>query len=665
MPLLRTVDLGHSFGARELFAGVELRLETRDRVALVGPNGVGKTTLLLLLAGEIRPSAGHILREEDFTLGVLRQEAVLTFAGQDNTVFEEMQSVFSDLREQEVQLRKMEKALGAGDTSDALLEAYGELQQAFDMAGGYGYEVEIKRVLQGLGFAPEEWHLPLSHLSGGQKTRLLLGRLLLEKPDLLILDEPTNHLDMEAIRWLERTLRHWLGALIIVSHDRYFLDAVAGKVWDMDQGRVTTYRGNYSSYVRQRRESWEREQNLFAAEKERMEAELAFIRKHIAGGKSDIAKGKLKRLTRDIVLIEQVGVTAKEGKSWSEVGGRVRTMSANEATHRLGQLRAPNDGPPPLTIRLQPEQRSARGVLRAGELIVGYEGKPLFLSGPFQLERRDCAALLGPNGSGKSTFLRTIMGEIRPLRGSLKFGDGVEPGYFAQAHEQLDERKTVLDELLAAKPISPEDGRKYLASYLFRGDDVFKQVAALSGGERARLALALLAAAGANLLLLDEPTNHLDIPSQEILQSVLEQFDGTILLVSHDRYLVSRLATQVWEIEDEQMQVFEGKYEDYLRFREAGEEGFIPGPDDEQGRALDWVADVAPPPVGKKAQRELQHRRYVLQGVIEDTEFQIQQLDYQLARAEEGSAASIELQTELAEAKERLEALNDELDALH
>ena len=257
--------------------------------------------------------------------------------------------------------------------------------------------------------------MPLTHLSGGQKTRLLLGRLLLEKPDLLILDEPTNHLDMAAIQWLERTLRNWVGALIIVSHDRYFIDAVASQVWDMENGRVTAYRGNYSSYVRQRRAAWEREQSLFTAEKERMEAELDFIRKHIAGGKTDIAKGKLKRLTRDIVLIEQVGVGAKDSKSWLEIGGRVRTFSANEAARRLRDLRGPDDGPPALNIRMQPDLRSARSVLRAKNLTVGYEDKPLFAVDPFQLERMDCAALIGPNGSGKSTFLRTVIGEIRPL----------------------------------------------------------------------------------------------------------------------------------------------------------------------------------------------------------------------------------------------------------
>ena len=293
------------------------------------------------------------------------------------------------------------------------------MQEQFELAGGYSYQVEIKRVLQGLGFPPQEWDTPLLHLSGGQKTRVLLGRLLLEKPDLLILDEPTNHLDIAAVEWLERTLRSWAGALIIVSHDRYFLDSVVSQVWEMNRSHLTAYRGNYSNFVRQRQEAWEREQRLFSAEKERLENELAFIRKHIAGGKRDIAKGKLKRLTRDIVLIEQVGVSGMEGKSWLEIGGVYERSAPIRQRAGCVTLKPPGDGPPPLNIRLQAEQRSARSVLRARRVTIGYENKPLITADPFQLERLDCAAILGPNGSGKSTFLRTVLGELRPLEGSL------------------------------------------------------------------------------------------------------------------------------------------------------------------------------------------------------------------------------------------------------
>jgi ATP-binding cassette subfamily F protein 3 len=402
---------------------------------------------------------------------------------------------------------------------------------------------------------------------------------------------------------------------------------------------------------------------LFTAEKARMENELAFIRKHLASGKRDIARGKLKRLTRDIVLMEAVGVGGHVGKSWLEIGGRQRTFSANQAARRLRDLKPPRSGPPPLGIRLQVEQRSARSVVRGRDLLLGYPGTPLFACRAIQVDRQACVALLGPNGSGKSTMLKTLMGELPPLRGSIKFGDGVIAGYFAQAHEQLNDRNTVLDELLAHKAMAPEDGRNYLARYLFAGDDVFKQIGDLSGGERARLALALLAADGANLLLLDEPTNHLDIPSQEILQAVLAQFDGTIILVSHDRYLVKRLANQIWEIEGDQMLVFKGGYEDYLRFR-AGEEALAgQGPSEAD---LAWVEDYKPPPASKREQRDQAHRRYAISNALEDAEFRLQLLQAQQEAAEKAGeeARTAELKTEIDVVQQELADLNEELERL-
>ena len=341
----------------------------------------------------------------------------------------------------------------------------------------------------------------------------------------------------------------------------------------------------------------------------------------------------------------------------------MRTFSANQAARRLQALQPPGKRPPPMNIRLQADTRSARSVLRARQLIIGYENAPLFKSDPFQLERLDCAALLGANGSGKSTFLRTVMGEIRPLEGSLKFGDGVQVGYFAQAHEQLDMHKRVIDELLSHQPMSEEDARNYLASYLFRGQEVFKKISDLSGGERGRLALALLAADGANLLLLDEPTNHLDIPSQEVLQAVLEQYDGTIILVSHDRYLVNRLANQIWDIADQHMRVFSGSYEDYQRFL-AGEEADVEAGEGTDEEALSWVDDYVPPPLSKQEQRELQHRRYALQGALEDAEFHLQQLQYQKSGAGASGEDLIEIEQQITAVVEEIETLNSELDAL-
>lgn len=669
MILLQGKQLAQSFGAEDIFEELDLRLMDKERVGLVGPNGCGKTTLLQILAGLQEPRAGELSVKADLTLGYLQQEAVLTFAGQDNTIYEEMLSVFADLVAQEKQLRELEAAMAAGEVSETILAEYGRIQEAYDVGGGYQYQHEIKRVLHGLGFAQSDWQMPLTHLSGGQKTRVLLGRLLLEQPDLLILDEPTNHLDLTAVEWLERMLRTWPGALLIVSHDRYFLDRIVTHIWEMRPTKLKSYKGNYTSYTQQRQLEWAHEEALFQAEKGRLEAELDFIRKNIAGGKTDIAKGKLKRLTRDIVLIEEFGVTAVQGKSWLQIGERVRTFSANEAAERIRQLPSPNARRPNLNIRLKPEQRSGRLVLRSKKLQIGYPDTFLFDCDDLHLERLDCAALIGSNGSGKSTFLRTLIGEIPPLRGKLRFGAGLVTGYFAQGHEQLDLQKQVLEEVVAHKPMSIEDARNYLAQYLFRGDDVFKQVADLSGGERGRLALALLALDEANFLLLDEPTNHLDIPSQEVLQAVLEQFDGTIVLVSHDRYLVDRLATQIWELRDGRLQIFDGTYEAFLASREveAEEESAkveLPGAKKEPGALdLSWVEALPPTAGSQQESRQRTQRIADLRDQIEETEAWLLQLAFALDRErDDGRLQQLHIEQKTAEqALADLSAALDEL----
>ncbi len=400
----------------------------------------------------------------------------------------------------------------------------------------------------------------------------------------------------------------------------------------------------------------ERETAVFRAEKARLESELAFVRKHIAGGKTDIAKGKLKRLTRDITLMEQVGVTAAEGKNWLQIGERVRTLSANEAAKRIRDLKPPDNQPPRLNIRLEAAERSGRIVLRTGELEIGYPNTPLIATDKIRLERLDCAALIGPNGSGKTTFLRTLLGELPTLDGWIKYGDSVLPGYFAQGHEQLNLDHRVIDEIRASQPeMLEQQARTYLAQYLFKGDDVFKRGSALSGGERGRLALALLALGGANFLLLDEPTNHLDIPSQEVLQSVLERFDGTILLVSHDRYLVDRLATQIWELRDGRLHIFEGGYNDYLIARAAGETEIEPPPAPDE---MDWVDALAP------ALTEKQSRRLAeLEAQLAEYERLSDQIREEIIAARSDEELAV-LRDELTVVQAELARLNAEWDAL-
>jgi len=589
--ILTTYNIGLSFGARDVFSGLSVSLPNDGKVGLVGPNGVGKTSLFRILAGVSRPTSGSVHLARGARLGYLRQEAVEAFAGHDRSVYGEMLTVFAHLQKGEARLRSLEARMAAGEASEDVLAEYGAAQEAFEHAGGYDYEDRIKGVLQGLGFSPDQWETPVGHLSGGQKTRALLARLILEQPTLLILDEPTNHLDMQAVEWLETTLGAWKGALIVASHDRYFLDRVVNRIWEMSPTHIDMYRGTYSQYLQQRQERWERNQEVFAAEMERLQKEMELIRRYIAWRKIDEAKGKLKLLGRRLVAIEQHGILGIQGKSWSEMGVRSdHLMSVEEAHRRIKAIKPPAGRPPLPNMRLKTTGRSGQIILRTRKLLVGHASAPLFEAGDIELERLERVALIGPNGSGKTTFLRTLLGQIEPVAGEVQLGASLKIGYFAQAHDTLNRDNAVIDELLSHRQMSVGEARGYLAQYLFRGDDVWKPVSALSGGERGRLALAILGLEGVNVLLLDEPTNHLDIAAQEVLQEGLERFDGTLLIVSHDRYLVDGLATQIWELRDGRLQVFKGTYGEYLDAekveREAscpprGSRKVAPAPDDE------------------------------------------------------------------------------------
>jgi ATP-binding cassette subfamily F protein 3 len=441
-----------------------------------------------------------------------------------------------------------------------LIESYGEAQHRFELAGGYSYPVTIKKVLTGLGFTAEDFRRPMFQLSGGQKTRALLARLLLDGPDLLILDEPTNHLDIRAIEWLEGWLKDYPGALLLVSHDRYFMDNVVNYIWELIFGRVEEYRGNYSHYVRQRDERHTHLLKEYERQQDFIEKEQDYIRRNIAGQNTRQAQGRRKRLNR---YLKDVAL-------------------ARPREHKT------------MRLNLQTDQRSGDEVIKTKSLVIGYQDDqvPLFTVPDIILKRGECAALIGPNGAGKSTILKTILGRLPPLEGEVTIGANVHVGYFAQAHEGLNDRHTVLEEILAAKEMPLSEARTYLGMFVFSSDDVYKQIGDLSGGERGRVALAKLALSGANVLLLDEPTNHLDIPSQEILEGVLNIFAGTILLVSHDRYFISNLATQVWAIdapidgETTEMVVFEGPYRQYASVLE----GKVLRPNDR-------VSETEPPPV--------------------------------------------------------------------
>jgi ATP-binding cassette subfamily F protein 3 len=569
MSLIHVSDLSKSFGAVDLFTRLSFSVPRGARLGLIGPNGVGKTTLLRILVGQEEPSTGLVHRARGVRIGYLPQEADFEMTG---TLWDACVQVFADLLVRQEELHRLERQMA--ETPDvAVLERYGLLQEEFERRGGYTYPTRIRQVLSGLGFAESDFSLLLEHLSGGQRTRAYLARLLLSDPDVLLLDEPTNHLDVAAVEWLEGYLSQWDGAAVIVSHDRYFLDRVCNTILEMTPAGVELYHGNYSAYLQQRQERAERRQEIFESEREKLLKEVEYIKKNISGQNVQQAKGRLRRLTRLVQAIEQVGLEAALQNNWSQMDIETTTspFSVEEAERRVRALRSPVRTLPRLHLKLHSQRRSGELVIRTRDLAVGYPGRLLFRAPDIELRRGDCAALIGPNGAGKTTFLKTILGQIPPLAGEVLLGASLHVGYFAQAHEGLDPERTLIEEIASVMPHwLPGQIRDYLGKYLFSGDDAYKKVSLLSGGERGRLALAKLALQDTNLLLLDEPTNHLDIPSQEVLQAVLDEYPGTILLVTHDRYLVDALATQIWEINPDEsaLSVYNGTYSQLREERE-------------------------------------------------------------------------------------------------
>ncbi|MBN1454038.1 MAG: ABC-F family ATP-binding cassette domain-containing protein [Anaerolineales bacterium] len=572
MSLITANSLTKSFGDFDLFSGISFTVAKGARMALVGPNGVGKTTLLRILVGEDEASSGTVASAKGVRIGYLPQEADFEM---DGTLWECCHSVFADIQRQQDELHRLEALMADPAQAESVMERYGKLQHDFEHRGGYTYQTRIKQVLTGLGFDEADHTLRLEHLSGGQRTRAFLARLLLSDPDLLLLDEPTNHLDISAVEWLEGYLSQWDGAAVIVSHDRYFLDRACNVILEMLPAGFELYHGNYSAYLLQRQERAERRQQVFEREKEKLLKEVEYIKKNISGQNVIQSKGKLRRLSRIVQAIEQIGFEAVLNQKWSETAEDVSITTSNfgveEAERRVRALRSPIRTLPKLHLNLRSAKRSGDLVIRTKDLQVGWPDKFLFSAPDIELRRLGCAALIGPNGAGKTTFLKTILGQLKPLAGEVILGSSLQIGYFAQAHEGLNPNYTVMDEIDAVMPNwLPGQIRDYLGKYLFSGDDVFKKVDMLSGGERGRLALAKLALQDTNLLLLDEPTNHLDIPSQEILQAVLDEYPGTILLVTHDRYLIDALGTQIWEVnpDESELTVFKGTYSQMKEERE-------------------------------------------------------------------------------------------------
>jgi len=540
MSVLVGKNVSKSFGAVDVFSGLNFTAARGDKVALVGPNGCGKTTLLRIIAGADEANGGGgVSFARGITRGYLSQTAE---DSADSTIWQETQSAFTELRALQERMNRLEQDMLDPVKADRALELYGQVQHEFEAKGGYEIDAKVKRVLNGLGFREEQFHTPLARLSGGQRVRAALARLLLLSPDVLLLDEPTNHLDADGVEWLESFLQEWEGTLIVVSHDRYFIDEVCDHIWEMHHGPdgqslLDDYHGSYTDFVLQREERRERARKDFESQREFIRKEEEFIRRNINSQGTGQARGRLRRL------------------------------------NRLERLERPQEQSR-LALRLTAAHRSGDRVLETHGLTLGYHAdKPLFQSPNLLLLRTERVALIGPNGTGKTTFLKTVLGDLPPLRGSVQLGAAVRVGYFAQAHEGLDPNKTILDELLDSKPdLKVSEARNLLGRFLFSGEDQFKRIDMLSGGERGRVALAKLTLQGANVLLLDEPTNHLDIPSQEVITEALRNFDGTLLFVSHDRYFVERLATKIIEVGDGKATLYPGTYESFLWSKEKGAE---------------------------------------------------------------------------------------------
>ena len=529
MIILQANKIERSFAGEVLFDNISLQVDERDRIALVGKNGAGKSTLLKILVGEEEPTSGEINKKRDLSLSYLAQDSRFESS---NTIYEEMLHVFDDLRKTETALRQMELEMGekTGADLEKLMQDYDRLSEEFRQAGGFTYEADIRAILNGFKFDESMWQMKIEELSGGQNTRLALAKMLLEKPNLLVLDEPTNHLDIETIAWLENYLVNYSGALLIVSHDRYFLDKVATITLDLTKHSLDRYVGNYSSFVEQK------EQKLLTEAKnyEKQQKEIAAL--------EDFVNRNLVRAS-----------TTK------------RAQSRRKQLEKMERLDKPEAGTKFAHMTFHSDKASGNVVLTVEEAAVGYDDQ--ILSEPINLDIRkmNAVAIVGPNGIGKSTLIKSIVGQIPFIKGEARFGANVEVGYYDQTQSKLTPHNSVLDELWNDFKLTPEvEIRNRLGAFLFSGDDVKKTVGMLSGGERARLFLAKLSMENNNFLILDEPTNHLDIDSKEVLENALIDFDGTLLFVSHDRYFINRVATQVLELSEEGSTLYLGDYDYYL-----------------------------------------------------------------------------------------------------
>lgn len=624
MIIAQAQDLEQRFGGNTIFSNISFSVPDNARIGLVGPNGAGKTTLLKIMTGQQEPTSGQFTINKGFKVGYIAQENALD---EDKTIWDEMLTVFDNLIEKNKRITKMQEQIAEHPEDEDLLKRYDQLAYDFEQEGGFTYQAEIKSILNGFNFKENTWQKVIGTLSGGEKTRLAFVKLLLQKPPVLLLDEPTNYLDLDTLDWLEAFLKNYQGAIITVSHDQYFLDHLANQIFELNFGKLTTFKGNYSQYVKERELMNNQQEAAYEKQQEKIKKEEEFIQKNL--------------------------VRASTTK---------RAQSRRKALDKMERIKPPKHKQK-VRINFTSDRPSGKEVLIAKDLTIGYPDKTMVSDIDFQVNKNDRVAIIGPNGIGKSTLLKTIMKKLEPKDGSIKYGASLDIGYYDQELQSLDPSKTVLDTIWDRHKTMPEkDVRSILASFLFTAQDIDKTVGQLSGGQKARLTLTVLSLEKDNFLLMDEPTNHLDIEAKEVLEQALDTYDGTLLFVSHDRYFINELANKIISVRDGHAKIYNGNYSYYLD-EKAKQAAAVQEAEDEQTEST-TSANQNKGKLSYQEQKARDSQKRKLERAVSEAEARIEKLEaeeqeIQTEMANPDIAASFE---KLGPLQEKLSAVQEQLD---
>ena len=624
MIIAQAQDLEQRFGGNTIFSNISFSVPDNARIGLVGPNGAGKTTLLKIMTGQQEPTSGQFTINKGFKVGYIAQENALD---EDKTIWDEMLTVFDNLIEKNKRITKMQEQIAEHPEDEDLLKRYDQLAYDFEQEGGFTYQAEIKSVLNGFNFKENTWQKVIGTLSGGEKTRLAFVKLLLQKPPVLLLDEPTNYLDLDTLDWLEAFLKNYQGAIITVSHDQYFLDHLANQIFELNFGKLTTFKGNYSQYVKERELMNNQQEAAYEKQQEKIKKEEEFIQKNL--------------------------VRASTTK---------RAQSRRKALDKMERIKPPKHKQK-VRINFTSDRPSGKEVLIAKDLTIGYPDKTMVSDIDFQVNKNDRVAIIGPNGIGKSTLLKTIMKKLEPKDGSIKYGASLDIGYYDQELQSLDPSKTVLDTIWDRHKTMPEkDVRSILASFLFTAEDIDKTVGQLSGGQKARLTLTVLSLEKDNFLLMDEPTNHLDIEAKEVLEQALDTYNGTLLFVSHDRYFINELANKIISVRDGHAKIYNGNYSYYLD-EKAKQAAAVQEAEAEQTEST-TSANQNKGKLSYQEQKARDSQKRKLERAVSEAEARIEKLEaeeqeIQTEMANPDIAASFE---KLGPLQEKLSAVQEQLD---